>query len=210
MQIVPLSVLTLLIFAQAMFMQAAWFIVSRRARDIYLGDLMNFRTPKSIFSRYYHWRVTRFRNGLIETVVYEIILLASLLAISLALFDFTAFLEASLIVAFVVFLSLVSSVQMALRGREINQRERQLLSMIGTEIDKVGLVRQMVDDLIAQGQMGDGRVWFALYRLAQRPNQVGWAIRDVLIEKAREMDEKFRYSSIEREPTSSEKEPGIE
>ena len=184
--------------------------MGRRARDIYLGDLMGFRTPTSSMSRYYNWRVSRFLNALIEGVVLLVILLCSLVLVSVILIDFAAFLEAIFYVVFVMFLTFLSSMQMAWRVREINQRESSLQSMIGTAADKVGIVRELVEDLIEQGQMGDGRVWFALYRLAQRPNQVGWAIRDVLIEKGREMAERFKYSKTARDPISSDKGPGIE
>ena len=69
---------------------------------------------------------------------------------------------------------------------------------------------ELIENLMIQGSMGDGRVWFALYRLAQRPNQVGWAIRDVLIEKGKEMREMFQYSKSEGDQAPRDEGPGID
>jgi hypothetical protein len=54
----------------------------------------------------------------------------------------------------------------------------------------------MVDDLYLQGVMGDGRTWFALFKLAQKQDQVGWVIRDVLLEKSKEEDARFQRQSM--------------
>lgn len=204
------SALAFVIFLHALFMQGVWLYLGRRARNTYLGDIMQFRAPSSAMSRYYDWRVTRFINALIEGVVFLVILLGSLILLSVALADFAAFMGASLYVLFVMFLSFLSSMQMAWRVKEINERENGIMTSIGTSTDKVGIARVLVEDLMIQGSMGDGRVWFALYRLAQRPNQVGWAIRDVLIEKGKEMREMFQDPESERDPTTPDNGPGIE
>jgi hypothetical protein len=124
--------------------------------------------------------------------------------------DFAAFMDVILYVMFVMFLSILSSLQMAWRVKEINERENRIITSIGTSTDKVGRAKEMVETLMIQGSMGDGRVWFALYRLAQRPNQVGWAIRDVLIEKGREMRDMLQYSIDDVTSTTPDKGPGIE
>jgi hypothetical protein len=191
-------------------MQGFWLFLGRRARDKYLGDIMSFRVPSSSMSRYYDWRVTRFTNALIEGIAFLVILLGSLILISVVMADFTAFMDAIFYVVFVMFLSFLSSMQMAWRVKEIKERENRILASIGISADKVGIAREMVENLMIQGTMGDGRVWFALYRLAQRPNQVGWAIRDVLIEKGKEMREMFQYSKSETDPAVRDKGPGIE
>jgi len=210
MQLTPYSTLPLVIIVHALFLQGVWLYLGRRARDKYLGDIMHFRSPSSTMSRYYDWRVAGFVNALIEGVAFLVILLISLVLLSVAIADFATFMEASLYVLFVMFLSFISSMQMAWRVREINQRENNILSSLGASIDKVGVARDMVENLMIQGSMGDGRVWFALYRLAQRPNQVGWAIRDVLIEKGKEMMEMYKYETRERDSVTRDKGPGIE
>jgi hypothetical protein len=210
MQLTPDGILSFVIFFQALFMQGVWLYLGRRARDRYLGDIMRFRAPSSFTSRYYDWRVTRFINALIEGVVFLVILLGSLILLSVALADFAALMSASLYVVIVMFLSLLSSIQMAWRVKEINERENRIITSIATSVDKVGIARELIENLMIQGSMGDGRVWFALYRLALRPNQIGWAIRDVLIEKDKEMRELFQYSKSGSNLAASDKGPGIE
>ena len=210
MQLIPYSALSFVVIIHALFMQGVWLFLGRRARDRYLGDIMHFRVPSSTMSRYYDWRVNKFINALIEGVVFLVILLGSLILISVVLIDFAAFIDAIFYVVFVMFLSLLSSMQMAWRVKEINERENRIISSIGTSTDKVGIAREMIENLIIQGSMADGRIWFALYRLAQRPNQVGWAIRDVLIEKGKEMRELHQYSKNEHDPAVRDKGPGIE
>jgi hypothetical protein len=210
MQLTPYSTLPLVIIIHALFMQGVWLFLGRRARDVYLGDIMRFRAPSSSLSKYYDWRATRFVNALIEGVVFLVILLGSLVLVSVVVADIASFLDAILYVLFVMFLSFLSSVQMAWRVKEINERESSIVASIGTSIDKVGIAREIVDNLIIQGSMGDGRVWFALYRLAQRPNQVGWAVRDVLLERGKEMREIQKYAESEQDAAARDKGPGIE
>ncbi len=210
MQFIPYSILSLVIILQALLLQGVWLFIARRARDIYLADLMHFRTPKSALSRYYDWRVTRFFNALIEGIAFLIILLATLISISLTMADFSAFLDAIFYVVFVMFLSFLSAMQTTWRVKEINEREERILASLTSSVDKIGTVREMVENLINQGAMGDGRIWFALYRLSQRQNRVGWAIRDVLIEKGREMKEMDERTQSEQESISRDKGPGIE
>ena len=208
MQLSPYNLISLVIIIQALILQGIWLLLGRRARDSYLGDIMHFRTPVSSMSRYYDWRVTKSINAVMEGIVFQIILVGSLIGISVVLADFAAFIDAIVYVLFVMALSLMSSMQMAWRVKEINDRERNIISSVSTSSDKIGIAQSLIENLILQGQMGDGRVWFALYRLAQKQNQVGWAIRDVLIEKGKELREMNKYPS--REPARTDKGPGIE
>ena len=210
MQLTPYSTLPLVIIVHALFLQGVWLYLGRRARDKYLGDIMHFRNPSSSMSRYYDWRVAKFANALIEGVVFLAVLFLSLVILSVAIANLDMFMAAGLYVLFVMFLSFLSSMQMAWRVREINQRESNILSTLGSSIDKIGVARDIIENLMIQGSMGDGRVWFALYRLAQRPNQVGWAIRDVLIEKGKEMREMYKYEVREPDTSTRDKGPGIE
>jgi hypothetical protein len=199
--------LSIVIIVHALFLQGVWLFMARRARDIYLGDIMRFRSPSSSMSRFYDWRMTKFANAIIEGIIFQVILVGSLIGISVALVNIQAFIDAILYVLFVMFLSFLSSMQTAWRVKEVLERERNLVTSIGTSDDKVGVARDLIENLIVQGSMGDGRVWFALYRLSQRPNQVGWAIRDVLIEKGKELREMNQYQP--KDPATTDKGPGI-
>jgi hypothetical protein len=77
-------------------------------------------------------------------------------------------------------------------------------------VDRYGIAKDIVDNLFMQGSMGDGRVWFALYRIAQEPNPVGYIIRDVLIEKNREVAESRKYDLTDGRDSTSGSGPGIE
>ncbi len=99
---------------------------------------------------------------------------------------------------------------MALRVREINTQESRIVVAIGSSIDKFGIARTMVDNLFMQGSMGDGRVWFALYRIAQEPNQIGYIIRDVLFEKNKEIAESMKYTKRIDANSTSGSGPDIE
>jgi len=99
--------------------------------------------------------------------------------------------------------------QHAWRVKEVVDSETRIVASIGYSKDKIGTTRTMVEDLYMQGPMGDGRIWFALFRLAQRPDTIGWSIRDVLIEKGKEEDTRFQRSKTDSR-SLSEGGPGID
>jgi hypothetical protein len=117
---------------------------------------------------------------------------------------------AFLIVVFVVFLTFLSALQHAWRVKEIVDGEGRINTAIQTSTDKIGVARMMVDDLYLQGDMGDGRTWFALFKLAQRQDQVGWVIRDVLLEKGKEEDSRFQRQSVKSSSADSSTDSGPE
>ena len=199
-----------IIFMQALIVQSVWLYVGRLSRDRYLKDIMQFRTPSSTLSRYYGWRVSSFGNALIEGIGLEFILIGILVVVSMLIADFAMLMQQSLIVLFVVVLTFMSSMQLAWRVRAIITAEEYIVTSVKVSDDKVGVARRMVEDLYQQGEMGDGRMWFALFRLSQRPDPIGWAIRDVLMDKSKE-EEKRLMKEIERiRADAAESGPGIE
>lgn len=190
-------------FMHALFLQSVWLYLGRISRNRYLADIMSFRTPSARLSRYYEWRVTRFENALGEGAVFLMLLVASLYALGFSLFPVDNVNAAFPIVLFVVFLSLVSALQHAWRVREVVEVEGRIITAIKTSTDKIGVAKLMVDDLYLQGAMGDGRTWFALFKIAQRQDQVGWVIRDVLIDKGKEEDARFQRQITKPEPKES-------
>ena len=171
---------------------------------------MTFRTPSGRLSRYYDWRVTSFENAIGEGFAFLVILIASVYALGLSLFPIEQVNEAFPIVLFVVFLSLLSALQHAWRVKEVVDGESRINTAIKTSNDKIGVAKMMVDDLYLQGAMGDGRTWFALFKLAQRQDQVGWVIRDVLLEKGKEEDARFHRQSTPSKSTESISDSGPE
>jgi hypothetical protein len=171
---------------------------------------MHFRRPASSMSRYYHWRITTYGNAIVEGIAFQFILVGSLIIVSVLIADLSLLMDSFLFVVFVMILSFASSMQMAWRVREINIQERHIITGVGSSVDKFGIARDMVDNLFMQGSMGDGRVWFALYRIAQEPNPVGYIIRDVLIEKNREVAGSRKYVRTDTGKPTSDSGPGIE
>jgi hypothetical protein len=195
------SMITFTIMLHGLFLQAVWLYLGRRARDSYLNDIMSFTTPSSRLSRYYHWHVDSFLNALIEGGLFLIILISSIIALSTILYGFESLIASAIIVFFIVFLSFISAMQHAWRVREVVDSETRIVASVGYSKDKIGITRSMVEDLYMQGPMGDGRMWFALFRLAQRHDAIGYAIRDVLMEKGKEEETRFQRSTTD--PSSS-------
>jgi len=171
---------------------------------------MTFRTPDGRLSRYYNWRVTSFENAIGEGVAFLVLLTVSIYALGFALFPVDQVNGAFAIVLFVVFLSLLSALQHAWRVKEVVDSESRINAAIKTSTDKIGVAKMMVDDLYIQGAMGDGRTWFALFKLAQKQDQVGWVIRDVLLEKGKEEDELFQRKDTPSSSTDSSTDSGPE
>ncbi|MGY5880807.1 MAG: hypothetical protein RTV31_11185 [Candidatus Thorarchaeota archaeon] len=169
---------------------------------------MTFRAPSSRLSRYYDWRITSFENAFGEGVIFLVLLLSSLYTVGFSLFTVQDVNGAFLIVVFVVFLSFLSGLQHAWRVKEVVDSEGRINTAIRTANDKIGVARLMVDDLYLQGVMGDGRTWFALFKLAQKQDQVGWVIRDVLIDKGKEEDARFHRQGMKSGPVDSSTEDG--
>ncbi len=202
------SPVSLVFVLQALLLQAIWLYLGRISRNRYLVDIMTFQAPSSKLSRYYHWRVTSFEHAFGEGIVYLLILLSSLYGLGFALFDFEQVNGAFLIVLFVVLLSFLSALQHAWRVKEVVDSRSRISIGIQIATDKIGVTRMMVDDLYSQGAMGDGRTWFALFQLAQRQDQVGWTVRDVLLEKGKEEDTRFQSQDSESSSISSSKDGG--
>ncbi|MFW9961602.1 MAG: hypothetical protein ACFFDV_11320 [Candidatus Thorarchaeota archaeon] len=203
------SIISVTILLHGMLLQTVWLYLGRVARDRYLNDIMSFRSPSSSLSRYYHWRVNSFLNALIEGALFLIILVGSIITLSTILFSFKSLLASSFVMVFIVFLSFISAMQHAWRVKEVVDSESRIVASVGYSKDKIGTTRIMVEDLFMQGPMGDGRIWFALFRLAQRSDAIGWAIRDVLIEKGKEEDARFRRSNTDSRSLSGAG-PGID
>jgi len=204
------SAVSLLFILQALVLQSVWLYLGRISRNKYLEDIMTFRAPSSKLSRYYGWRITSFENAFGEGVVFLVLLVSSLYTIGFSLFTIQDVNGAFLIVVFVVFLSFLSALQHSWRVKEVVDGEGRIDTAIRTANDKIGVARLMVDDLYLQGVMGDGRTWFALFKLAQKQDQVGWVIRDVLLDKGKEEDARFQRQGTKSSPVDSSTDDGPE
>ncbi|MFW9802780.1 MAG: hypothetical protein ACFFFC_09025 [Candidatus Thorarchaeota archaeon] len=198
------------IVIDALFLQGILIYLVRGGRNAYLNSVMNFRKPKSSLARYYAWRIKNLLNIVIEGIVFEIILVGSIVAILYPRGGVELVFDLLAITLFVVVLSALSSVQMIMRVREVLKKEKVILKKIDDSVDKISIVRQMVEELYQAGAYADGQIWFALFKIAQQQDVIGWSVRDVLMEKSKSIAERIdsHMSEIGRKP-DSDKGPGI-
>ncbi len=203
------STVSFVIVLLALLLQTIWLLIGRISRDRYLGDIMRFRTPSSTLSKYYSWRVEYSANGIVEGFVFIFILLVAVIGMGLMVFTMELVMQSLPIILIVVFLSLISSIKHAWRVKEINNTEARIVTSVKTSGDKIGVAKRMVDELYNQGSMGDGRTWFALFKVAQKKDQVGWAIKDVLIEKGKEEEKRLDRQKANQSTPETDGGPGI-
>jgi hypothetical protein len=198
------------IVINALFLQGILIYLVRGGRNSYLNSIMNFRKPKSSLARYYAWRTKELLNTVIEGIVFEIILIGSIVIIVYPRGGVQLVIDLLAIILFVVILSSLSSIQMTMRVREILKKEKVILKKIDDSDDKIGTIRQMVEELYQAGAYADGQIWFALFKIAQQQDVTGWSVRDVLMEKSKAIAERIdsHMSEIGRK-SGSEKGPGI-
>jgi hypothetical protein len=189
----------------ALFMQFIWLAFSRRAKNQYISDITRFRAPSSFSSKYYSWHLRKVWHSLLEGVIFQIFLISTIIVIVDVTADFDTLIYISPIIAFVAVLSFISSIQAALRVKEVLEREASISAILSKSDDKIGDTKEMIEDLMLQGPHADGRIWFALFKLALRQDALGWSIRDALFEKNKEIaNEMRRGEPITREPQTKQ------
>ena len=203
------NLVTFVVVLLALFLQTMWLLIGRISRDRYLRDIMNFRTPSSSLSRYYSWRVENSANGIVEGFVFLFVLMTVVITAGLIAFTIDLVMQSSLILLLIGLLSFLTAIQHAWRVKEINDTETRIITSIKTSEDKIGIAKRMVDELHGQGVLADGRTWFALFKLAQRRDQIGWSIKDVLIEKGKEEEAHLQKQKQSQDAASVDSGPEI-
>ncbi len=199
------QVYSFVVITNALFFQGVLTYIVRKGRNNFLDDISNFRRPSSALSRYYSWRVTKLRNALLETVLFETFLISSIIGIIASAGILNLLLPLSPVILFVVIISTLTSLQMSWRVKGIVEREENILSRLRSTEDKIGLVREMVDELYQAGAYADGRIWFALFKITLREDSMGWSVRDVLMEKSKKIVDRIESHIAETTDTASRK-----
>lgn len=199
------QVYSFVVITNALFFQGVLTYIVRKGRNNFLDDISNFRRPSSALSRYYSWRVTKLRNALLETVLFETFLISSIIGIIASAGILNLLLPLSPVILFVVIISTLTSLQMSWRVKGIVEREENILSRLRSTEDKIGLVREMVDELYQAGAYADGRIWFALFKITLREDSIGWSVRDVLMEKSKKIVDRIESHIAETTDTASRK-----
>jgi len=204
-----INTVSFVIVLLALLLQTLWLLIGRISRDKYLNDIMRFRRPSSSLSRYYSWRVEHSANGIVEGFLFLFILIISFITMGMMVFTLDLVIQATPIILIVLVLSFLSSIQHSRQVKEINDTETRIVTSVKTSADKIGVAKRMVNELYNQGTMGDGRTWFALFKLAQKQDQIGWAIRDVLMEKGKEEEARLQRQKPSQSPSSPDSGPEI-
>ncbi len=199
------QVYSFVVITNALFFQGVLTYIVRKGRNNFLDDISNFRRPSSALSRYYSWRVTKLRNALLETVLFETFLISSIIGIIASAGILNLLLPLSPVILFVVIISTLTSLQMSWRVKGIVEREENILSRLRSTEDKIGLVREMVDELYQAGAYADGRIWFALFKITLREDSIGWSVRDVLMEKSKKIVDRIESHIAETTDTAPPK-----
>jgi len=192
--------------------QSVWMVLTRIGREQYIRSITSFQKPSSPSGRYYGWHLSRPRNAAIEGALLDVVLVLLVFYLALALADIYAIIPILPILFLVLLLSSIVPFQTASRIGGLAAIERKLYDNVSASADKVGQTRVIIENLLSPAQIPDGRYWFALFRIALREDPVGWSVRDVLMEKARDLDllaERVRRG--ERVPLkSTDTRPGAE
>ena len=183
------TMLTYSIILFGLALQFLWLALARKGRDAYVRDLTHFRKPSNPLARYYSWRVIDVRNALLESLLFEALLLLVILGVIQFTTGFPIIEYTMWIGIFVMTLSLISGLQMSLGVRTLVKLRSKMAADIGNSDDFVGKARDIVEALHVAGRDADGRLWFVLLEVAQQPNPVGYSARDVLFNLGREPSE---------------------
>ncbi|TFG12573.1 hypothetical protein EU537_09120 [Candidatus Thorarchaeota archaeon] len=174
------------IIITALFVQMVWLWTTRKGRKEYIADLTSFRSPSGRFSRYYQWTISKLGNALADAVIFEIILVIAIAFLLYFTEGISAFWNYLPIIIFVVILSSLSSLQVTYRVRKLLAKENQIVDKMESAEHKIDKAREIIDGLKGEGPEGDGRDWFALYKISQRADPIGYSVRDVLMEMQKE------------------------
>lgn len=189
-----ISLFTIIMFG--LLIQFLWLILGRRGRNSYIRSITSFRKPTSTLARMYEWRLTNVRNAVFEGLVFEVFFVIILLFYVLTSFSLLDFIQVVPFIVLILGVSLVTVVQMTLRVRAILRVEKHTLESLTEADDKIGRAKLVLEDLFSKGRDGDGRLWLALFRIAQTQTPIGYAVRDVLLEKSRQLKESPRSSDV--------------
>lgn len=163
-------------------------LFTRRGREGYIRSITNFRKPSSASERFYGWHLSSPGNAALEGTIIDSVIILLVLYVTFTFADMSYFVGALPVLILVLVLSIAGPIQTARRVGGLVRIERKLYDDINTAPDKVSQVRTIIDNLLSPLQVPDGRYWFALFRIALRQDPVGYSARDVLMEKAKELD----------------------
>ncbi|MGY5875787.1 MAG: hypothetical protein RTU30_08575 [Candidatus Thorarchaeota archaeon] len=189
--------------------QLIWMLMTRRGRENYVSDLTHFRPPSSSLSKYYGWRVSSMSNVFGEGILFHIILISTIIGLSFVNGVQNELAGAAPILVLIVGLSVLTALQMTWRVKKVKDKENEIMFVLNATEYKIERAKEIVDRLYTEGAGADGQIWFALFQIAQRRGPIGYSVRDVLIEKGKQVVKEDMYRRGIDEQSSTEPGPGI-
>ncbi len=199
-----------IVIAVAFVSQMAWSFLLRRGQRDYVLDLYHFRSPTTVFSRYYSWRAASLLRTVCETTLVNVFSLGAIIYFGLLVLGFYGLRELSWLIFIMIGFSAITVIQIIVNSKRMHRIQHQTVRKLTEAVDKIAEAKTMVDEYIQEGTFTKIPVWLALFRVAQIRNSVGWAMRDVLLEK-RDITEREEKSNNGPSDVSNESSgPGIE
>ncbi|MHA1780601.1 MAG: hypothetical protein ACTSYL_07035 [Candidatus Thorarchaeota archaeon] len=199
-----------IVIAMAFGAQVIWTFLIRRGQIHYTRDLYHFRAPSTIFSRYYHWRVSSQGVTMAEALLVNGVSLGAIIYFGMLVLGFYAFHEISWLILVMVGFSIITVVQIFQRSRRMHLIEHTIIQKMKDSVDKIAEAKSIVNQYISAGKFTKVSVWLALFRVAQIQNSVGWAMRDVLLEKRDAVDTRNKTEAGISETSNGPSGPSIE
>ncbi|MEM2142952.1 MAG: hypothetical protein QXS20_06055 [Candidatus Thorarchaeota archaeon] len=167
----------------ALLVQFAWLVMDRRGSKEYVQALLLHARPRSPLARLYGWSLDSTWHTIMEGLAVVAVIFSSVVSLSLYLSTTEELVKLLPMLLAIVLLAGIGVAQNAFKVRKLSDRESSILEQLERTTDVVGTARQMVDTLIAAGPTADGVAWLILYRISLRQDRLGWAVRDVLMER---------------------------
>ncbi len=184
------SLIPSILIAAAFVIQFGWAWIVKTGQTDYARDLYYFRRPSTIFSRYFSWRISRFMAAVMDTAIINAISLGAIIYFGIIVLGPFVIYQMLWLIILLAGITVVSSSQILMRLYKSRNIEKAITEQLDQAIDKIGEAKKIVNHYIQTGELKKLVIWFALYRIAQAQNTVGWSIRDVLLEiKDRDLDD---------------------
>ncbi|TFF86530.1 ABC transporter ATP-binding protein [Candidatus Thorarchaeota archaeon] len=197
----------LIIFA-ALGFQFVWMFIIRKARDDYVRDITHFREPSGSLSRYYGWRVESVGRAASESLVVNLLAIMAVVIYAIVVGSIDVIVQLFPLIILIGVVAIVGAILVARRVKNLIEARKAVEQRLEEAEYLVEGARNIIDDLLTSDSDSKGRVWFALFQIAQRQDKMGWSVRDTILEKEDEITE--QSAGKEGELDTIDEGPGIE
>jgi FlaA1/EpsC-like NDP-sugar epimerase len=197
-----------IIIIVALGFQFMWMFVVRKARNYYVRDITHFREPSGTLSKYYGWRVSSIGRAVSESLVVNLLAIAAVVIYAVIADSLYVVMELLPLILLIMVVAVVGAVLVARRVQNLIKAKRRVEQRLEDAEYLIEGARSIIDELLTSDSDSKGRVWFALFQIAQRQDKMGWSVRDTILEKEDEIAERSGREKAELE--AADEGPGIE